>query len=620
MKTWIVNEVQGTPEWHSGRKTRKNASELACVLGIDPKGRKRSDLVRERATGIEREFSDYMQERVLNRGHEIEQLARPIVERRIGTDLYPVVYAGEVDGVVYGASLDGITDDDTRTFECKSSNAELRAAIAAGNIPVGYKPQMEQGLWLTGAEMCLFTVSDGTDDGTVSCEYRSDPALRARIIPAWKEFDEDVKNYVHVDVTPEASATPIKGLPAVVITASGSLAVTTNFARWGVELKEFIARVPVQKPKTSKEIADYKAAIAAFKQAESMLDSEEKRVLSMVESIEDMQREKKLLRDLSSTTRLHLEKLLKQGEIDIKSNMLESARTKYSDHIAALNKRIGGAWMPPSSNADFAQAIKGKSSYENMQEAVDNMLRDKSWAANLNADLIDANRKSLTGEAHDWMFLFPDFPSICLKPAEDFAALLAMRVTNHKAAEDKRMEAEREKIRAEEKAKAEAEAEAKVKVEEARIRAEEQAKAKAEQAERDAENARMAHELAEREAVNIEAEKAQVSAAPEERAKNEADALSHGFGAVPSTGIPVIEQNQHVANASIIDEGKMMKLGDIASRLGFNVTAEFVGKLGFHPVGIERSAKLYKESDFARICNALIDHINSAMHESRKAA
>lgn len=54
-----------------------------------------------------------------------------------------------------------------------------------------------------------------------------------------------------------------------------------------------------------------------------------------------------------------------------------------------------------------------------------------------------------------------------------------------------------------------------------------------------------------------------------------------------------------------------LKLGQICTRLGFQVTADFLRSLGFEPAGRERSAILFHEADFARICIALVRHINA---------
>jgi putative phage-type endonuclease len=56
---------------------------------------------------------------------------------------------------------------------------------------------------------------------------------------------------------------------------------------------------------------------------------------------------------------------------------------------------------------------------------------------------------------------------------------------------------------------------------------------------------------------------------------------------------------------------KYMKLGEITERLGFTLTSEFLSRLGFEPVGTDRTAKLYRESDFRDICAELVRHINA---------
>lgn len=52
-----------------------------------------------------------------------------------------------------------------------------------------------------------------------------------------------------------------------------------------------------------------------------------------------------------------------------------------------------------------------------------------------------------------------------------------------------------------------------------------------------------------------------------------------------------------------------LKLGLIAERLGFSLTADFLKTLGFEPAATERASKLYRESDWPAIKAALIRHI-----------
>ena len=67
----IVHQlVQGTPEWDQYRLTHFGASEIAAVLGLSKKTT-RTELLRIKATGLPKEFSEWLQRNVLDKGHEI---------------------------------------------------------------------------------------------------------------------------------------------------------------------------------------------------------------------------------------------------------------------------------------------------------------------------------------------------------------------------------------------------------------------------------------------------------------------------------------------------------------------------------------------------------------------
>ena len=83
---------------------------------------------------------------------------------------------------------------------------------------------------------------------------------------------------------------------------------------------------------------------------------------------------------------------------------------------------------------------------------------------------------------------------------------------------------------------------------------------------------------------------------------------------VTSTPIKAVE-----TPAQVVDDGQRLKLGDLSDRLGFTVSAAFLSSLGFEVVAKERGASLYRESDFPRICGALISHIQ-AVQNTRAAA
>jgi|GEM_PF-1947314 len=55
-----------------------------------------------------------------------------------------------------------------------------------------------------------------------------------------------------------------------------------------------------------------------------------------------------------------------------------------------------------------------------------------------------------------------------------------------------------------------------------------------------------------------------------------------------------------------------LKLGQMADRLGFTLTAAFLLELGFEHSATEKAAKLYHESEWLLICAALVKRINAA--------
>ena len=64
-----------------------------------------------------------------------------------------------------------------------------------------------------------------------------------------------------------------------------------------------------------------------------------------------------------------------------------------------------------------------------------------------------------------------------------------------------------------------------------------------------------------------------------------------------------------------------LKLGQISERLGFQVTGEFLARLGFPPAATDKNAKLYHEADFSRMLDSIIAHLRMVQqqHEQRAA-
>jgi len=233
----LENLVQGSEEWLQFRLTHFGASEAASMLGLSSKV-KRTELLRMKHTGTAKEFSDWVQTNILDYGHEVEALARPIVEEMIGEDLYPVTYSfGKLS-----ASLDGLTMSDETAFEHKQWNAALAASVKAKILPDEFQPQCQQITMVTPAKKVIFTVSDGTRENMESMEVYPDPAWHERIRAGWEQFDRDLAEYVPRDLPEKPQAEAIMALPALAVQIRGEV-VTSNLPAFKAAAERFISGI-----------------------------------------------------------------------------------------------------------------------------------------------------------------------------------------------------------------------------------------------------------------------------------------------------------------------------------------------------------------------------------------
>lgn len=587
----IHNLIQGSDEWAQFRLTHFGASEASAMLGISTKV-KRNELLRMKHTGIAKEFSDWVQENILDHGHEVEALARPIVEALIGDDLYPVTCS---DGDL-SASCDGLVISESHGWEHKQWNAKLAASVSAGELPDEFMAQPQQCLMVTGAERWTFTVSDGTDANMVSMDILPDPAWFERIRAGWKQFAIDLSEYVPVEVVPAAVAAPTLNLPAVSVQVQGSIALISNLDVFGDALRGFISKIP-ENPSTDQEFADCKSAIGKLQDAQDALDAAEANALGQIATFDEMRNTKALYFDLARTTRLALEKLVTARESAIKVELTQGGKDKLAEHVATLNKRLGKPYMPMIV-ADWGAAIKNKRTISSLQNAVDTLLSQKKIEASAAADRIEMNLNSLRELAKDHGFLFSDVSNIVGKANDDLISLIKSRIADHAAAEAKRLEAERTRIAEEERVKAEATAAAKYKAEQDTA----------------ADKARADQALADRLATaqqREDARQAEIAGAVLLQRANTEPAPAPV--ASPVVSVP-IEKPAPITSAPTLT------LGKIGTRLGFPLTADFLRSIGFEAAGRERAAMLYHESDWPLICDRLVEHINRARTPQREAA
>jgi predicted phage-related endonuclease len=590
--------VQGSDDWIAFRFEHDGASEAAAALGLSKKV-PRNELLNIKHTGLPKEFSAWVQEKILDHGHAVEALARPIVEEIIGEDLYPVTCS---DGRL-SASCDGLTLDDCIAFEHKQWAAELAASVERKELPKEHAPQCQQVLMVTGAEKLIFVVSDGTRDNLVYMWVYPDPAWFERIRAGWAQFNQDLADYVLVETIAPIVASPTLNLPAVSVQVQGSIALISNLDVFGAALKGFIAKIP-EKPSTDQEFADCKSAIGKLQAAQDALDAAEANALGQIATFDEMRHTKALYFDLARITRLALEKLVTQREAAIKVEITQKSKAIYDAHVESLKAETGGPWIVLP-GPDFAGAIKNKRTVASLQNAVDTALANGKIAADASAKNIRTNLACIRDYGIGYEFLFSDKLALISKPIDDLMLLVRSRIADHKAAEAKRIADETARIREEERVKAEAKAKADA---DAKAKADAEAAVKV-QADQDAARKAAApdpgKEMFEAMGIKVIDATPQSSGAP--RAGMEPGRAPEAYS-FPSRAAPASTPS-----------APTLTLGKIGTRLGFSLTADFLRGLGFEPVR-ERSAVLFHESDWQAICTALLNHIDHARSHLQQAA
>ena len=567
----VHNLTQGTDQWRAHRAKYLNASDAPAMMACSPH-MSRTDLVRQLALGIERDFSDYVQRRILDKGHQFEALARPMAEKIMGEELAPLVGTSGK----YGASYDGQTMLGDRSWEHKRLNAALREAMFEGctgaDLPLCYQVQMEhQAMVAEDTEQILFTASEWDDDGNIiearHCWYTPNPELRAKIVAGWAQLEADVAAYVQPEPKPApVVAAPMETLPAVSVRVDGQLAIVSSLPAFGTALRNFIDRIPA-KPSTDQEFADTEAACKALKQTEDALEAAESNALAQLADVDTMRRFVADYRALARTTRLQREKLVAQRKEEIRGEIVAGGVTALREHISGLNARLGKPYMP-TVPADFQGVIKGKRTVDSLRGAVNDELARAKIAANEIADRIQVNLNTLRELDSGHAFLFHDAAALVLKAPDDLAAIIATR----KAAEDARIAA---------------------------IRAEEAEKLQREQLAKQAEQAQA--EIA-------QAAQTGTLAAPV------AQDLATLVGEQHAEAVAGLDAQQAIVTArrtAAVDPAARngtptLSIGTIKERLAhMTVTAENLRSLGFAPAGRERAAPLYHDEDFPAICDAI---------------
>lgn len=573
----IHNLTQGSPEWHAHRAAHWNASDAPVMMGASP-NKTRLQLLHDMHTGAPREHSDFVQERILDKGHEWEALARPLAEEIIGDELYPVVgSSGRLS-----ASFDGLTLDGGIAMEHKRLNQELRNVMQPGckgtDLPMHHQVQMEQECMVAGCSKVLFMASEWTDDGKLveerHCWYKSNKELAAKIAAGWAQFEADLYAYAPPPAAPPPPVVDvIQALPALVVRVEGKV-TSTNMAVFSEAAARFIAQINT-KLETDTDFANAEQTVKFCQDGEDRLALVKEQALAQTTTIDELFRTIDHISAQLRAKRLELDKAVTARKVSIRSEVIQTHQKELDEFVAGLNKRLGGQWIARAVGG-FAEAIKGKRTVDSVRAAAGQELADQKLRLQAVAAQLFDNRAALKVGEDDWMFLFADFAAVGQKPTEDFKAIADARIAAHKdALEKKRLQEEERKKRESEEAEAR----------------------------------RVASEKAAAAVVPAPVPQPAAAAAPAQ-----ADLLR-----APPPPVPADLPASMRAPADLpprAAEQPTLKLGDICNLFGFTMTADFVRETlkvpHRNPAGASR---LYYPSDLQRIGKALLERIQAKLDE-----
>jgi putative phage-type endonuclease len=193
----IVHIPQGTPEWLEWRKGRLCGSDAPAVIGASPW----SSPYDVWADKVGSEDAKVVDNFAVRHGTRNEHIARTKIEQALGVTLKPVCIQWTVDGVPYGASLDGANEDLSIIAELK---CPLRLYSPEKKLPNHYKPQTQHQMIPINPRMSIYAEYyapiKGRDEAFKWFELKRDEKYIQDLIKMENDF---WRNHVQSNSPPE---------------------------------------------------------------------------------------------------------------------------------------------------------------------------------------------------------------------------------------------------------------------------------------------------------------------------------------------------------------------------------------------------------------------------------
>ena len=440
--------VQGTPEWHAFRASHHGASEASAMMGASPY-MSRTQLLNQKKTGVVPEVDESTQRR-FDDGHRAEAAARPIIEEQIGVELFPVTVSSLALSN-WSASLDGRTLDGFVIWEHKLWNESKAADVRAGKIPDCDFWQVVHQLCVSEADRCVYTVSDGTAEKMVSCEYKLKAADAQALAAGWQQFDADLETHEVAEPEPVHETQSAGVLPTLRIEVQGKV-LASNVDAFRTSAHEIITAIN-RDLNTDDDFAQAEADVKWCKDVEAKLEAKEQAVMAQtadIATVIDVVRE---VKEAARQTRLVLEKLVKERKQALKVNIAMDAKASIDAHCEKLAASLPPGYTLPLPSYSINDAMKGKKTISSLRDAAATEAAKAKAEATQTHAKIAANAASIEASGHG--HLFADKAQLALKAADDLQAIIKSRIADEKERKAAEGKARQEEVQREAEAAAE---------------------------------------------------------------------------------------------------------------------------------------------------------------------
>lgn len=448
----IIEAPQGSEAWHQARKNCFTASEAPAALGVS-KYQTRDELLAQKKTGLTKEV-DASTQRLFDRGHETEALARVIAEEIIGSDLYPITAMAIDSDLPLLASMDGLTLEGDIGFEHKLLSKSLIEQIAAKKLDAHYTVQMDQQMLITGCSKILFMASDGTKENCYWLWYEAKQANFTNLISGWRVFQADLQNYVPPVHVEKVVAETVEALPVPSVVVRGEI-TQSNIAEITPKFDAYLESIKTELS-TDQDFADAEANAKNCREMGKRIEALQENIIAQMVSVNEVNGTLENYKKAFNQVGLRLEKAVKEQKESLKTQAIMKAKQDYSDYLNTLQDDCAVVLSRELQAPDFATAIKGIKTIASMHSRINDALaQGKAYAKQFADDVrtkVEFIKASIQGYEH-----LINVPALALKDLD----FIKLHIQSVKDAEDNRKAEHEAAI----KAKAEAEARAKVEAE-----------------------------------------------------------------------------------------------------------------------------------------------------------